>query len=815
MHMLSNRPQFNLPASFPYDDYTPFGYLNNPYHTSVLNPSGVLRTVPPMGLGFWARPLPWPYGASIERKLNYLSFLRLSLVIDGVPFHTTSDFEQNGVRLVSRYHTSTLLSYDWEFRGMQISAKYVLLNENALVCLLEVQNGSATPQVCTVHAVNEYGYPRHRYWGSDGIRSVYGANDDVGIAKFWAYGDIFVIGGDHPSKAHKATPFEHELSDWIGQNDLQSNDGALIQFSRGVFENDFRRGNSPEDADPSVYDHISTMMSYSMSVAAGDADSMLICLARGVNEVAALETYHRSLRTAAIEANQQLCADEAFYQQAALLDGDWHDSWKHGWVYDLETIRMTIRPPAGIYRHHWDGMQIHTPRSVLGEAALDALCLSYGDMNLAKEVMYGTFADATVANVPCSREDGSMNMISENGSECGTGPNWGFPFFVIQSLFLRDPDTYWLQQIFPYLERFIEWWMQNRADDEGWFHADCSWESGQDGSRRFLVSSDRPGASAVDVRTVDIEASVAHAMQMLADFAHQLNLPANEEHWRKLAGEHLQRVRAMYMNGWFRDFDARTGKPIVIDDYFDIMMLSPVTLGLATSEQIAGVKDKFQYFRENARYWLEWPSFMFPYTEAAWNSDLRLLSAEVVAETADRIYANTDASKHTYETGIFTAELFGLPPQYCYRIPGVASEFWPLSLENNDNPGGCENYGWGATLPTLIIRNLIGFRESPSFESQGFVLAPALPSRFLIPGKRYGCSNLSFGQGKAQIRYRVETSDRLSVSLHLALKVRGAIKVFDAEGRIVGATDASRYTGDLTFSAINGAVYEVEIEPES
>src|SRR5690606_9590296 len=163
---------------------------------------------------------------------------------------------------------------------------------------------------------------------------------------------------------------------------------------------------------------------------------------------------------------------------------------------------MPIRQPVGILRHPWDGMQIHSPRSVLGEMSLDVLCLSYADIHLAKEVIYGTFADAPMPNIPCTREDGSMNMISENASECGTAPNWGFPFLVISSIFARDRDTGWLRDLYPYLERFLRWWMENRSDDQGWFHADCSWESGQDGSARFRVSGDTPGASTIDVRTV-------------------------------------------------------------------------------------------------------------------------------------------------------------------------------------------------------------------------------------------------------------------------------------------------------------------------
>ena len=62
---------------------------------------------------------------------------------------------------------------------------------------------------------------------------------------------------------------------------------------------------------------------------------------------------------------------------------------------------MNIRPPVGIYRHHWDAMQVHTPRVVLGESAIDSMCLSYADMELAKDVLLGTGVLGVVADHEC------------------------------------------------------------------------------------------------------------------------------------------------------------------------------------------------------------------------------------------------------------------------------------------------------------------------------------------------------------------------------------------------------------------------------
>lgn len=95
---------------------------------------------------------------------------------------------------------------------------------------------------------------------------------------------------------------------------------------------------------------------------------------------------------------------------------------KHS-LYNMLSYKFKIKPGKG--------MQVHTPRSVLGEAMYDGLCLSYADAYLAKDVTLGTFTDAISPNVPCCREDGSVNMTSAGGTECGTGPIWGIPLMMM------------------------------------------------------------------------------------------------------------------------------------------------------------------------------------------------------------------------------------------------------------------------------------------------------------------------------------------------------------------------------------------------
>ena len=475
-----------------------------------------------------------------------------------------------------------------------------------------------------------------------------------------------------------------------------------------------------------------------------------------------------------------------------------------GWIYDFETLRMNVRPPLGIFKHHWDSMQIFSPRSVLGEAALDMMCLSYADANLAKDVLYGTFADAPSPNIPCSREDGSMNMVGTDGSECGSSPVWGLPFHVIRSIYMRNRDEKWITDIYPHLKAYVEWWLENRTDSDGWFFCRNSWESGQDGSERFKVVADGEGDPADFVRTVDVESAMANAITNLAMFADIAGHSEDKKRWEKIRDELIERTQKMFVGGSFRDFDGRNGEPIILNDYFDVMMLLPVSLGIATDKQIKEIIPLFNYFRENPKHWLEWPSFMFPYSEAAWNAGQREFIAEVIADTGNRIYQRTSENKiKPCEKG-----RADLPDKYNYRIPGVANEYWPVSLDTPHK--GCENYGWGATLPTLIIRNIIGFRENNDPYANEFILSPTIPSNLAEKGKTLGIQNLSFHGIKINISCMLNDNGSLNVTLSCKSDKTVSLEVTDNSNNIIATSEPSK-SPTVSFDGPNGKVYRVEI----
>ena len=85
------------------------------------------------------------------------------------------------------------------------------------------------------------------------------------------------------------------------------------------------------------------------------------------------------------------------------------------------------------------------------------------------------------------REDGVMNMVAADGSECGTSISWCFPFFCAESIFNRTCDREWLRQLYPRMAALLRWTLKNRVDSDGYVVGKCSWETGMDTSKRFQI----------------------------------------------------------------------------------------------------------------------------------------------------------------------------------------------------------------------------------------------------------------------------------------------------------------------------------------
>jgi hypothetical protein len=496
--------------------------------------------------------------------------------------------------------------------------------------------------------------------------------------------------------------------------------------------------------------------------------TLTVVLARAESSPAALERAHRAIADADRTVRRKRRADAAFWRGAPRLAGDWPDHWRRGFVYDLETLRTIVRPPLGVYRSRWDGMQIQVPRVVLAETALDMLLLSYADPATAREVVLGTFRDAIAPNVPCTREDGSVNMVALDGEACGTSPAWCWPFWCIGLLYRRTADRAWLAELVPHAERFLDWWLERRRHPDGAPFYLCGWESGQDASPRF-GSAERGGGGIETIEPVDLDAAMALSARLLAGWCAELG--RDGARWRAVAEDFAARTRALWHEDWFHDRTA-DGPTSARDP----MQLAPLMAGVATLEQVATLRTYLSgptagragspapptegrdpaevgggegvELPGHAGYSaLEWPPVALTALESALRAGAGDWAARAAAGLLERVWRATDAPRHED----------GRP------LPGVAHEHWPPAGDPSGARNGwhTEGYGWGATTALLFLRYVAGVQDDP--ESDELRIEPRLPAALRRPGARYRLLNLPWRGAWLDLTYSVTAEGGVAV----------------------------------------------------
>lgn len=654
---------------FPRDDYTPHGYLDLPEHTRRLTPKGVVRS---HGVGFlWHYPA---YAASYGgRREIYRAGFRFGL--DGAL--ALSGFD----RAVSSYHSKNLVTFNVERGGASAEAEFHLAGSDVLAARLRAR----PERRLSIHFEYTRLLSADGGWGESGL--VGRRQGELLVLQGFEDGEAFALWTSQPATDLGATPDGCIAETWAG--------GAAPGLPVDAFVTALgERGETVSLHGVLGFD-------------TGGEVEMRALLARGRTVDEAIQRLKMARQTAEAERAAKLEQDARFWSAAPRLEGDWPDHWRRGLVYDLETLRMMVRPPAGIYANRWDAMQIQAPRVVLGEAAIDALLLGYADPETAQEVLLGTFADAPAPNVPCSREDGSYNMVSADGSVCGTGPQWGYPWWVARHLYALRPDREWLERLYPHLAAYLDWWLAHRRDPEGWLVHACSWESGQDLSPRFGEQPLGGGHPTWSTRPVDLQASFAHAATTMADLAAELGRERDKETWRDLARAFTERTESLWNGRRYADMDTASGALTEVDD---VMLLSPLALGVASHERADRLRPGVRAVDADA---VTWPMYAWTAVEAAAAAGEAEVAAALAHAVVDRAYRFWDA--RVADEG--------------RTLPGVSCEYWPLS-------GRCggEGYGWGAFTTHLVLGALAGF--SP--ERDGFRLRPNLPVPWRRPGRRYG-----------------------------------------------------------------------------
>jgi hypothetical protein len=478
------------------------------------------------------------------------------------------------------------------------------------------------------------------------------------------------------------------------------------------------------------------------------------------------------------------------------LSGDWPASWRRGLVYDLETLRMTIRPSIGMLGAAWDGMQIQAPRTVLAEAAMDVLFLSYADPELVAQVILGHFESAPRPNLPCMREDGSYNMVADDGQVCGTAPEWGYPLWCCDQIFRRTGDRAWLRRLYPGATAYLRWWLAHRRDSEGWLTYACSWESGQDVSSRF--GPQQTGGTIIQhVRPVDLQASMAQGATILARWAELLastdddgtSYPTEVAYWREIASEFTVKTRLMWRDGWFHDYDSVRQ---VWSSERDAMHLAPIFCGVAGQGQIEQLRPVLAAPPRHSSQWapLSWPPVVLTLIGAT-------AAAQMPQEAAELAYCFIDASFRSTDSRELD-EYGGLPGVTReYRRTIIKGKWGEIDYAN----AGIEGYGWGALSIHLLIRHLLGLHAT---DPNTVVLAPALPQALRRPGATYTIAPIPWGKYLLSLTCRVKNANSYEATLQVRPRAPGGQPAETTEAQPATASEQEHqwegtWGGERTF----------------
>ncbi len=719
----------------PQERYTPYGYLNNPYHTWNLHRSGVIRSVEAIGFGFYFPAGPGGY-FDYAHEAKYQGLLRLGFAINGHSYFDAGDFPPG--LLYASHHSHLLFTYRFAAQGCKVAATFYQVGEDTLAADVEVHNTGGVAARVTLLAAHEYHLGAARWWGRDGIAGRYETASDAAMTRGFAAGTAFRLRLSEASTRHAiGTAAEAPRRLLGGQG---GDDGAVSYYPAPLYAG----------------------LACELEVTAGGTRTASAWLTRATDARGAAAAQRQARAQAGAERTRKQQEDNAFWARAPRLEGDWPEHWRRGWVYDFETLRMMVRRPSGDYRHLWDAMQIQAPRNVLAETSIDMWALSYADPEAAAAVMLGQFLDALDANVPCMREDGEMNMVAADGDACGTSIGWCYPIFCLQSVARRMGNSAWIGQLAPQVARFVRWTLAHRTDSAGYVVGKCSWETGMDASSRFQIQQPT-GAELIDfIRIVELQAAMAHAAGALAEWSAQLRDAGGEAQWRALERRYAAKTQSLW-NGrdWFQDFDTRRGATIVPPPpehgqlRREVGQAAPIFLGVATAAQARAMLPLLREYRAHPGYYLEWASLVLPYLESLWTAGERRLAGEVAADIAARIYSSTDRRA---------------PGTQGLGWPGVSCEMWDL----NGAVGG-EGYGWGATLVAHLIRSVAGFRETS--DPLRLELSPAIPERLAQPGKRYTIANLRYRGDALRLSHSVRADGRIDVEGEWA----GATRCVSAE----------------------------------
>ena len=595
-------------------NYTPFGYLRNPYAIARSweegEGGGLRATLERPGFGW---EYPWP------RRPTAGAGIELACRMGQRSWRSRADFAELGYH--SEHHSCLVFSYDWDLPGLAVHARFLLAERDVLLCMVDVE-----------------------------------PKTDVG-----SLGDI----------SRAAVRLEICLRGWRRDAEVSArlvgSDG-LVDLGAGLPPHWLILDPTMTKLGPPAVGQGS--LTFALPLGGQPRLRVVAALARGPDGPAAgriaLERADRILE-------ERLAEDLAFSATCPRLEGGWPHHWRNGWVYDMESTRMLLFRAGGIFTDVWPAWMVDWPRAVLAEGTLDAMRLSYAQPELAQRAVLSLFRDTPGANVPCVFQGGEFNMVAADGSACGTSPAWCLPFYNLWLIYLRTLDRVWLAALLPHLEAYLRWWLAERTDEQGWVVYKCTWESGEDASPR--LDPDREGDHVISAftRPVELQAAMSHSAAILAFFARELGWESIASTWRRVAATYRRRTRRLWdaQSGRFRDWDKRRKAFVAPSggaDYwgsdptrFSPLSLTPLLFDVATGAQRERLRAEVEFY--DAPPTTEWPSWSWAVLESATWAGFHDFAARMAADIVERVYRAND--RRSYEG----------PPS---PMPGVSPEYWPL-----------------------------------------------------------------------------------------------------------------------------------------
>ncbi len=794
---------------FPLDRYTPHGYLDNPAHAWKIGPGGVLRSRPAIGMG-------WHY-PSFVGAYNYTFIYQLNLQLgfklpNNRRLLEAEDFQRAGIDLYIDYHSKNLLRYVFLTpENVRVSTSFFLADNSGdvLAGLTHFENfGTASTSLnFSLYFEYERDLSKGLTWGSELYALHREAVPNQGYVSLTPGVATFSDKIDYPHFGTTLGVFQEGTTFHLMQAQLLDQTNQLSSSAGKAPYRDGKRLSLMYSDQPNSHAHLLEIISRPVELKAGQSLEFLQVIGRGETEIQAIRKvqpfFVNRAEAAKTALAQHRVSDAAFWENAPKLGGDWPDYIRRGPIYDLETLRTLVRPPTARYAHYWDAMQIQVPRVVLAEAALDMLILSYADPEAAKAVLYGTFADAPEPNVPCSREDGSYNMVAVDGSPCGTAPEWCFPFHCINLVYQRTGDKEWLAKLYPLLENFVDFWLTYRYDAQNRPFYKSSWEAGQDNSPRFGIKDDPSGGGALvsHIWPADLQAAMYQSCALLAKWAAELGRDSTR--WQAETERQADLMQQLWRDKWFYDFDTNLN---AFSEVLDTMQLAPLLCGAATPEQIANLYPKLADPPKHGQIFppLMWPSIAFCLIEACSEAGRLDLAARHSWPAIVGVYRWLDSNPATIDKD-------------AGGLPGTGREYWPQTgtpkAEPPNGGGGAEVYGWGCLTTLLLYRYIIGFREEDSPpDTLNFSLRPDLPAELLIPGKTYTAGPFQHCKAEISLVYRVtETANQLQIGVSISTSRSGRLSVLDQNEQILQESNLVSTSHQMIMSSENGKNLQFKI----